>query len=453
MDNRIFFGLEEKPPLVTSLFVALQHMLAVFGGIVAAPLIMASGMGLGFEDTSYLVSSSLVISGLSTLLQISRFGPLGSGLLSIQGTSFTFIGPIISAYFMLVEGRSSAEALGIIFGTSALCALCVGLLFQFVEKVQTVVTANVTGTTVILIGMSLVWATLKNLHGEFDGIVASGGNPWVIVVLACFVFFLTLFISRHKHPFMRMLSVTLGLLLGSVFAYFLGLVDVGELTGVRTVFVPQFNRFPLAIDFSLFFVLLPIFVISSIETIGDLTATCKLSGLTLGSKNYWGRIRGGVCGDAFNSFFATLLCSFPNTSFSQNNGVIRLTGVCSRHVGRFTAVMLCILGFFPIIGGLLIIIPGAVLYGATMLMFLMVLSSGVAIIQGHSGRDKHCWWVAGIAIVVGWLCAILVPHANFLPNSIKSIFSFPISTGAMIAVLVEMVRKMNAGWIAEPEVS
>ena len=440
MNQNMLYGLDDRPPIVTSVFVALQHLLAVFGGIITAPLIIALGMGMSVEDTSYFVSSSLIISGVATLIQINRLGPVGSGLLSIQGTSFTFIGPIISAYFMFVENMSSQEALGIIFGTSAICAVCVGLLGQFIEKIQAVITPNVTGATVMLIGVSLVWTTLKNLNREVSSVSQAGGAPWMIILLAVLVFSITFVLSRSKQPFVRILSVTAGLLIGSLIAFFMGLLPFEKLDSLNLWFVPKLAYFPLSFDLGLFLVLLPIFIISSVETIGDLTATSKLSGVKLASSNYWQRIRGGISGDALNSLIASLFCTFPNTSFSQNNGVIRLTGVSSRYIGRFTAIFLCVLGLFPIVGGLFIIIPGGVLYGATMLMFLMVLFSGIGIVRSHT--DSARWWVVGAALGIGWSLPLLFSKTNILPAWLASVFSFPISTGAITAICIELVRNL-----------
>ncbi|WP_018416786.1 solute carrier family 23 protein [Teredinibacter turnerae] len=121
-------GLNDLPSAGKTLLASLQHVLAVFGGIVTAPLIIALGMKLSPVDTAYLVSSSLVISGVATLIQVSRVGPIGSGLLSIQGTSFTFIGPLIFSYYTLLNGASSAQALGAVLGSSGVCALCMLVL-------------------------------------------------------------------------------------------------------------------------------------------------------------------------------------------------------------------------------------------------------------------------------------------------------------------------------------
>ncbi len=439
----MLYGLNDKPPFFVAALVGFQHLLAVFGGIVASPLIIALGMGLDLVQTSYLVSASLLVSGLATFIQIQRLGPIGSGLLSIQGTSFTFIGPLIAAYAMLraqSQGMSSEQALGVIFGTCAVCAFIIGIAGQAIEKLQRIITPSVTGATVILIGMSLLWSSAKNLQREYAQNLDAGGSGWTVLLLALFVFGVTLLVSRHKRPFVRIFGVTAGLVAGSCVATFAGLVDFSRLKELEPVFLPSISHFPLAFDLQLFFILLPVFVISSLETIGDLTATCSLSSIDLKGREYWRRIRGGITGDAFNSLLAAILCSFPNTSFSQNNGVIRLTGVSSRYVGAFTAVMLFMLGLFPIIGGLFIVIPGAVLYGATTLLFMMVLFSGIGIVRMHTG-DPARYWVAGLAVAGGWLLALLMPQLKgWVPDWLIGLLAFPISTGACLAMLIEAAR-------------
>lgn len=442
------YGLDSKPPLPVSMLVALQHLLAVFGGIITAPLIIATGMGLSIVDTSYFVSASLALSGLATLIQVNRLGPVGSGLLSIQGTSFTFIGPMITAYFMLVKGLSGPEALGVIFGTSFVCSLTIFVLAQGIERVQKFVTPNVTGTTVILIGISLIWSSIKNLLRELEETPLLSSSSLGIISLCLATFLVTLFVSRLKNAYARMLSITAGLCFGSVVAISLGLVDFSELNKLESTFIPDIGHFPLGFDIGLYLILIPIFVISSLETIGDLTATCDLSGIRINSKEHWRRLRGGISGDALNSAIASIFCSFPNTSFSQNNGVIRLTGVSSRYIGRFVAVYLILLGLFPMIGGIFIVIPNGVLIGATLLMFIMVLISGLAIVESNMVDSKR-YWVVAFSVGGGWLISLVMNGNDALPDLLSSILSFPISTGTLLALLIEVTRKLV--WLQVPE--
>ena len=323
----MLFGLEDRPPIGTGLMVGLQHLLAVFGGLLLAPLIIAGGMNLSLQDTSYLVSAALVISGAATFIQIQRFGPVGSGLLSIQGTSFAFIGPLIAAFYALNGGDDNATALGTLFGSAAVCSvLMIGLSFAL-PALQRVITPNVTGTTVILLGATLVWTTLTNIQRAYVD-AANGG--WTVLLLASLVFLTIVGATRFGNPWVRLSSISIGLVVGLIAAQFLGLTDFSRLSELDPLFVPEVARFPLSVDWVIVASLLPIFLISMMESVGDLTATSNLSGLATTGEKYWQRIRGGILGDAANSLMASIFCTFPNTTFSQNNGVIQLTGVCSR---------------------------------------------------------------------------------------------------------------------------
>ena len=440
MNKTMLYGLHDKPPHTVSLVVAFQHTLAVFGGIVAAPLIIAGGMGLSLADKSYLLSAALIISGVATFIQVSRFGFVGSGLLSIQGTSFTFIGPLITAYFLLLNQSNPSISLGAIFGTSAACAVTVGLCAQFVERMKLVISANVTGTTVMLIGASLVYATGNNIFSEYESLNAASGNGGLAILLSGVALAVTLLLAFQKHPIVKMTSITVGLLVGFLFANLFGLIDFGSLKDFSTIQIPEFSRYPLSFDLAIYFALLPIFFISSMESMGDLTATSSLSKIRIGSADYWSRVRGGVTGDALNSVIASVFCTFPNTSFSQNNGVIRLTGVCSPFVGKYVALMLGLLGFFPIVSGIFLLVPNSVLYGATLLMFVFVFLSGVAIVQANADSDAHRWWVVGLSLSLAIVLSQVISGMNFLPEWLIRLFSFPISNGAIIAIFVEIVR-------------
>jgi NCS2 family nucleobase:cation symporter-2/xanthine permease XanP len=322
------YKLHDQPPVGISLLVALQHLLAVFGGILTAPLVIALGMGLSIEQTSYLISSALVVSGFATAIQILRAGPfggdvyVGSGLLSIQGTSFAFIGPLIFAYQTLVAGTDSDTALGLIFGSCAVCALIMMVLSQFIGHLRKIVTSNVTGATIILLGFSLVWVTLQNLQREYQ---SAGEQAWLVVLLAGSVFGVILLVSQSKNTWLRLCSISIGLLLGLILSFSLGAVDTAVFDEIETLFLPMPWNQPLAVDWPTVLLLMPIFLVSATESVGDFTATSDLSGIQVGDDSFWQRIKSGVLGDSINSFLAAIFCTFPNTTFSQNNGVIRLT--------------------------------------------------------------------------------------------------------------------------------
>ncbi len=440
-NNNMLFGLDDRPSFLTSLLVGLQHVLAVFGGIVTAPLLVALGMGLSVRDTSYLVSSALVISGAATILQIQRLGPLGSGLLSIQGTSFAFIGPLIAAFYVLDGPENPGAALGTIFGSAAVCSVLMVALSFALPKLRRVVTPNVTGATVILLGATLVWATLTNIHRAWEG--APAGQAWQVLFLAGLVFAMIVMVTRLGNPWLKLSSITVGLLTGFLAALAMDLVDFSKLDELDLLFLPTPGYYPLGISAGIVGMLLPIFMISMMESVGDLTATSSLSGLSTRGDGYWLRIRGGVMGSAVNSLVASIFCTFPNTTFSQNNGVIQLTGVCSRHVGFYVAGMLILFGIFPVIGGIFQMIPGAVIHGATLLMFAMVGYAGYRIVCTGNPVAAD-WIVVGAAVILGWLISLVAGGLTFLPEDLRTIMEFPVSTGAFLALLAETVRLASA---------
>ena len=433
----MLYGLDDRPPFFTSLLVGLQHVLAVFGGILTAPLLIALGMGLPVRDTNYLISSSLLISGVATILQIQRVGFVGSGLLSIQGTSFSFISPIIAAFFVLGGDTDPQVALGTLFGSAVVCSVMMVLLSFLLPKLGNVITPNVTGATVILLGITLVWTTLTNIQRAYLG--AEAGEEWQVVLLSALVFCSIIVVTRVGNPWLKLSSITIGLLVGYVAALFMDLVDFSGLSELDRFFIPEFARYPLGVDWRAIAMLLPIFVISMMESVGDLTATSSLSGLATSGRGYWGRVRGGVLGDSVNSLMASLFSTFPNTTFSQNNGVIQLTGVCSRYVGFYVAGLLVLLGVFPIVGGIFQVMPEAVLHGATLLMFGMVAYSGFRIVRTGS-PCRQDWILVAISTGGGLLVAAIVGKVSFLPPGLVTVMQFPVTTGAFIALCIEVVR-------------
>ena len=184
--------------------------------------------------------------------------------------------------------------------------------------------------------------------------------------------------------------------------------------------------------------IMPIFLVSAMESIGDITATNNLSGLKTGTPDYWLRIRGGIMATAFSSFIAALFCTFPSTTFSQNNGVIRLTGVCSRHVGNYVAGFLVILGCLPVVTAVFQRIPSEVIFGATLLMFMLVALSGFRVVEMARPRARD-WTVVVLAIVLGYVISMFIDRVPSLSPEIVILFQFPVSTGALVALVLEFV--------------
>ncbi|MDA0273069.1 MAG: xanthine/uracil permease [Proteobacteria bacterium] len=384
------------------------------------------------------MSSALVVSGFATLVQINRVGMLGAGLLSIQGTSFAFIGIMIFAYQKLALNMTSGEALGAIFGSSAACAVLMLVLSLFIRQLKNIITTNVAGATIILIGLSLIQSTLQNLAGSFDAAGGLEGSGISHLMLAGVVFAIIVVIANLRQVWLRLSSITIGLAVGILAALQMGIADFSGVTEGDIFFIPEFWRYPLTVDIQVMVLIMPIFLVSAMESIGDITATNNLSGLETRTPDYWLRIRGGIMATAFNSFIAALFCTFPSTTFSQNNGVIRLTGVCSRYVGNYVAGFLIILGCLPIVTAVFQRIPSEVIFGATLLMFMLVAFSGFRVVEMAHPKARD-WTVVALAIVLGYAISMYI---NLVPNvspEIVILLQFPVSTGALVALILEFV--------------
>ena len=435
---QLLYNLDDKPPVLGAAFVGFQHLLAIIGGILTAPFLIALGMGLNAEDSAYVISSALVVSGFATLIQINRVGMLGAGLLSIQGTSFAFIGIMIFAYQKLALDMTSGEALGAIFGSSAACAALMLVLSLFIRQLKNIITTNVAGATIILIGLSLIQSTLQNLMGSFDAAGGLEGSGISHLALAAVVFAVIVVIANLRQVWLRLSSITVGLVIGILAALQMGIADFSGVTEGDIFFFPALWSYPLTVDIQVMVLIMPIFLVSAMESIGDITATNNLSGLKTGTPDYWLRVRGGIMATAFNSFIAALFCTFPSTTFSQNNGVIRLTGVCSRYVGNYVAGFLVVLGCLPIVTASFQRIPSEVIFGATLLMFMLVAVSGFRVVEMAHPRARD-WTVVSLAIVLGYVISMYIDRVPSLSPEIVILFQFPVSTGALVALVLEFV--------------
>jgi len=262
-----------------------------------------------------------------------------------------------------------------------------------------------------------------------DGTFASLQN----LGLAGLVLLVIVTLNLTRSRLLRMSSIAVGLVAGYGVASLMGRVDFGRLFELGAFSVPLPFKYGFGFSWPALVPLALVYVITTIETIGDLTATSAVSNEPIEGEVYLKRIQGGVLGDGVNSLIAAVFNTFPNTTFSQNNGVIQLTGVASRHVGSFVAVFLVLLGLFPIVGGLLQIMPAAVLGGATLLMFGTVAATGIRIIATQN-LDRRALSILAVSLAMG-LGVTLVPEAlDNLPPAVRSVFGSGIATGGFFAI-------------------
>ncbi|WP_217519492.1 uracil-xanthine permease family protein [Vibrio metschnikovii] len=437
--SELIYQLNERPPLPQTLFAAIQHLLAMFVAVITPSLIICQALGIPADQTNTIISMSLFASGLSSFIQIRTFGPIGSGLLSIQGTSFNFLGPIIGAGLALKAGGADiATMMAAIFGTILVASFAEILLSRVLQFAQRIITPLVSGIVVTLIGLTLVQVGLVSIGGGYSALSDGSFGSLDKLALAGTVLALIVILNRARNPYIRVASIVIAMLVGYIMAYLLGMVDTTQRPQSSLIALPIPMQYGLSFDWSLFIPLVLIFLITALEAIGDITATSEVSGEPVKGPVYMKRIKGGVLADGINSALAALLNSFPNSTFSQNNGVILLTGVASRYVGYFIAAMLMLLGLFPGVASFVQLIPEPVLGGATIVMFGTIAAAGVRIIS-RVELDRRAILIMALSFSMGLGIAQKPEILQFMPEIIKSIFSSGVAAGGITAILLNLL--------------
>lgn len=440
-DSDIIFGINDRPPAAQSFLAALQHLLAILVGIVTPPLIIGGALQLPPEMKAYVISMALFVSGVATFIQVKKFGPIGSGVLCIQGTSFTFLSLSIGIGLSVkAAGGTPEQALGTIFGVALICSPVEMIFSRFIPFLRRVITPLVSGIVVTLIGLSLIRV----------GITDIGGGQWLLnnkpelfgsaqnLSLAALVLAVIILLNRSRNQWLRMGAIVMGLTAGYIVAAAMGLVQFSKISSLGYFAAPVPFKFGFYISWGHVLPMALLYLITTVESIGDLTATSMVSGEPIEGEVYMKRISGGLLGDGVNSAIAAVFNSFPNTTFSQNTGVIQMTGVASRYVGYWIAGLLALFGLFPIVGGLFTIIPNSVLGGATIIMFGTVAASGIRIIAS-SVIDRRGILIIAISLSMGLGVAFRPEILGIFPAVIKQIFGSAITTGGLTAIFLNIV--------------
>lgn len=426
ISSGLIYGLNDRPPFKDAFFAALQHLLAIFVAIITPPLIIAGALKLDLETTGFLVSMSLFASGISTFIQCRRVGPVGAGLLCIQGTSFSFIGPIISA--------GMVGGLPLIFGTCMSASVVEMLISRVLKYTRRIITPLVSGIVVTLIGMSLIKVGITACGGG-EAAKANGTFGSIQYVgLAFLVLVLIILFNKSNNRYLRMSSIVIGLIIGYIVAWFMGMVDFSSVDNYGGFNIPVPFRYGLDFNWGSFIALGLIYLITAIEAYGDITANSMISGEPVEGEKFVKRASGGILADGFNSFLAGIFNSFPNSIFAQNNGMIQLTGVASRYVGYYIAIFLLVLGLFPAVGLVFSLMPEPVLGGATLLMFGTVAAAGIRIISAQE-INRKATLVMALSFSLGLSVELVPDILSQLPDSIRNIFASGITTGGLTAII------------------
>ena len=435
----LVYGLNDRPKPFVAFLAAFQHLLAIIVPIVTPGLLICLALGVSKEDTNMILSMSLVISGIATFLQCKRVGPFGAGLLIVQGTSFNFIGPIIGIGSAMVAAGTSVESvMAAIFGVVIAGSFIEMGVSQILPWIKRLITPLVTGIVVLLIGLTLIKVGLTSMGGGYgamkDGTFANADN----LIMSCTVLGLIILLNRLKITWIKSSAILIALIVGYALAGFMGHLDFSGLKDAPLIQIPSPMHFGLDFSWSLFIPMAFIYLVTSLEAIGDVTATSKLSNEPVDGPKWMQRIKGGVLVNGANSFLAGIFNTFPSSVFAQNNGVIQLTGIASRYVGIWVAALLVILGFLPVVAGVIQAVPQAVLGGAVMVMFGAVAASGINILSGVN-LDRRALLIIAISLGLGLGVAQVPDILAHMPELFRNIFSSGVATGGIAALLLNII--------------
>jgi len=425
------------PPLSQAVPLGIQHVLAMFVSNVTPAIIVAGVAGFGFGkpgmgEMIYLIQLSILFAGIATLIQTIGIGPIGAKLPIVQGTSFAFL-PIM---IPLVAGKG-VDAMAIITG-----GVIVGGVFQFflgsvIGKMRGWLPPLVTGLIVLMIGLSLVKVGIQYAAGGVPA-MKSGAAEFGSLLnwsMAFVVIIVTLGLKFFTKGMLSTAAVLIGLIVGYIYAIALGQVNFGNISKAANFMVP--NPLHYGIEFNaaaiIGFVLMS--MISAIETVGD------VSGITKGGAGREAtdkEIAGATYADGLGSALAGLFGGLPNTSFSQNVGLIAMTGMMSRHIVTIGALVLIVCGLVPKIGAGISTVPIEVLGGGVIVMFGMVASAGISMLADVAWNRRNML-IFAVALSLG-LGLQLVPEAlQHLPSTAKILMTSGLLPAAILAILLNQI--------------
>ena len=369
----------KKLPLGQSIPLGIQHVLAMFAGNITVPIIIAGIFGQTPEEKIFLIQMALFVAGVATIIQTVGYGKIGSRLPIIQGTSFAFI-PVMAPF--------AKVGLGAVFTAAFIGGIFQMWIGKILKPIRHLFPPLVTGIVVLMIGVSLLKV----------GFMYAGGGGWLLnnkpevfgnsnhLIISFTVLIVALWANLKGKGMVSSASILIGMVAGYIVAMMMGMVNYGKIAGA------DWFAFPMPLQYGIEFVpgaiILMLFmaVVTTIETIGDISAT------TMGGANREAtdkELSGGIMADGVGTAFASIFDAMPNTSYSQNAGLVAFTGVISRHVGTVAGVILILLGLFPKLGGIIAAMPDSVIGGAAIIMFGLIAGAGIKLISKSEMSQRN----------------------------------------------------------------
>lgn len=424
-DIKLAYGVDDNPSLSKKFIFGIQHIFAAFGGIIVVPLVIASALGFDAKTTTTLISATILASGLATIVQARGIGKVGSRVACIMGTDFTFVSPSISV--------GSVLGLPGIIGATILGAFLEIILSFFIKPLMKLFPPLVTGTVVCLIGLTLLpvaidWAAGGSGSADYGNLKNVGISGIVLVI--------TLILNRYGKGIVSSASILIGMIIGYIICIPLGMVDFNAVKEASWISIPKIFEYGVKFDFKAVIAFLPAYFVTTIETVGCLKAVGESSNIDMKEE----QVGAGVLADGVGSIIGGIVGSFPNTSFSQNVGVISLTKVASKHVAVMAGIILVALGFLPKIAALITQIPQPVLGGVGIVMFGTVAAAGIKTLSKVKLTERNLLIIA-TSFGLGLGVTFRPDFIGQLPEGIKMVFSSGISIGTIVALVLNIVLK------------
>ncbi|HDL5699426.1 TPA: purine permease [Mannheimia haemolytica] len=423
--NHLLYSVEDKPPFGLSLLLASQHLLAALGGIIAVPLVLGNVLKLSTADTIILVNAALLISGIVTIIQCRGIGPIGIRLPSVMGTSFTFVAAALAIGF-------SESGIAGIMGASLVGSLVMIIGSFFMPYIRKLFPPVVTGTVVMMIGLSLIPVAVDWFAGgqRTDPHYATPEN----LIMASFVLIIVVALVQWGKGIFSAAAIVIGMMIGYIVSLALGWVSFNGVKEAQLFALPQPLHFGLEFPTSGIIGMSIAYLVTIVESSGNFLALGNATKTEITGKH----LRGGVLCDGLGSAFAAIMSTTPFSSFSQNIGVISLTGVASRYVVAFTGALLVLAGLFPVFGALIVSIPLPVLGGAGLMMFAMIIAAGIQMLDNIQ-RSKRNGLIIAISIGCGLAVTTRPELLDKLPHFFKEVFGSGITVGSLLALILNLV--------------
>ncbi len=405
--------------------LGIQHVLAMYAGAVIVPLIVGAGIGLTGEQLTYLVSIDIMMCGIATFLQVYQNKFFGIGLPVVLGCTFTAVGPIIAI--------GNQYSVGSIYGAIIASGFIVVVIAKYFSKLVKFFPPVVTGSVVTVIGVTLIPVAMNNLAGG-QGSSDFGAVENVLLGFGTLLFILAIF--RFFNGFIRSIAILLGILAGTLAASFMGMVDFSavkeaswfHLPKLFFIETPEFHLMPIV-------TMTLVAVVSLVESTGVYFALSDICEKKINEHD----IARGYRSEGIAIVLGGMFNAFPYTTFSQNVGLLQLSGVKSKNIIYTAAGMLVLLGLVPKIGAFTTIIPSSVLGGAMVAMFGMVIASGIKMLGQVDFSSQENLLIVACSVGLGLGVTVVPEMFGDLPASLRILTDSGIVLGSLTAVLLNLV--------------